>query len=102
MTAGDGCPSPISLPALDVILLAELLADLDGVVRSPGHSSAVRAALASYCAETRLFDAGCLIDRISVFAEHLAELTAGIDRTADADAAVADNIDEDAEEGSAR
>lgn len=89
---------PITLAAFDVILLAELLGDLDGFLRSPDHHDAIWAALRSYCARTAGCDAGHLVDAVSLFARHLGELIAHVDRGEAAYAAVADLIDEDCDE----
>jgi hypothetical protein len=88
-----------SLPAIDVVVLAELLGDLDGFLRSPHHTETIWAQLRDYCARDCQFDPGYLIDTVSIFAEHLGELTARIDRSDAAYWAVADRIDADRDEG---
>lgn len=89
----------LTLPAIDVVLLAELLGDLDAFLRSPHHHEAIWAQLRDYCARNCQFDPGYLIDTVSIFAEHLGELTAEINRADAAYWAVAEGIDPHCDEG---
>jgi hypothetical protein len=102
MTKPDNQPpahESLTLASIDVVLLAELLDDLDGFLRSPHHHEAIWAQLRDYCARNCQFDPGYLIDTVSIFAEHLGELTAEVDHTDAAYWAVAEGIDPDCDEG---
>lgn len=80
MTIPDASSTPITLAVREVVLLAELLADLDGFLRSPAHHADIWAALRDYCTGSGLLDAGYLIDAVGLFAGQLEKLIEGLDR----------------------
>jgi hypothetical protein len=66
-------PRSLTLPAADVVLLAELLDDVDEFLRSSGG---IVAELRAFAAQPGRPDAGCLIDAVSFNAAHLRRLLA--------------------------
>ena len=67
-------PRSLTLPAADVVLLAELLDDVDEFLRS--SSGGVFAELRAFAARPGRPDAGYLIDAVSFNAAHLRRLVA--------------------------
>ena len=74
-------PRSLTLPAADVVLLAELLNDVDEFLRS---SDGVFAELRAFAAQPGRPDAGYLIDAVSFTTAHLRRLLAASGDAADA------------------
>ncbi|MHB8341840.1 MAG: hypothetical protein ACYDB7_11815 [Mycobacteriales bacterium] len=68
-------PAPVVLPWIEVVLLAEVLADVDEFFHSPEHFPRVWAELRSYGAAPGRPDAGYLVDAVGLHADRLRELT---------------------------
>lgn len=89
-------PPPVTLPAITVILLAELLSQLDEFLRaSPLTAGDLSDFLATRGRASPMFSANNIIDDISFTAAHLRAITGGIDKHAAENAHIADNLGED-------
>lgn len=75
----------VTLPAGEVARLAELLDDLDELLRSPRVHDVVWSVLRAHAAEPGRPDAGYLIDMVSFSAMRLRAVMATIGSDADAD-----------------
>jgi hypothetical protein len=99
MTADD-TPRPITLPAITVIQLADLLTELDEFLRSGSTASdALAAYLASRGHLSPGYQVSLLIDDVSFTAAHLRSLTDGIDKAAAEHAHLAGYFGEDHQQG---
>ncbi|MDA8322944.1 MAG: hypothetical protein M0030_24490 [Actinomycetota bacterium] len=95
MTTGDP-PPPVTLPAITVILLAELLTQLDDFLRSsPLAADDLADFLGARHRASPDFSANNLIDDVSFTAAHLRAIASGIDRHAAEHAHIADYLGED-------
>jgi hypothetical protein len=92
---------PITLPALTVIMLADLLTELDEFLRSGGTIAANLAGFLDRNGHSHPGFAACnLIDEVSFTAAHLRKLTHGIDKAAAESAYLADHLGEEYQPGS--
>lgn len=72
-------PLQISLPAADVMLLAELLSHLDEFLRSPRHGPVIWQQLQAFARPPVHPDAGWTVDMVSFLAAALRKLAADAD-----------------------
>lgn len=94
MTTGDP-PPPVTLPAITVILLAELLTQLDDFLRrSPLTADDLAAFLGARHHASPGFSANNLIDDVNFTAAHLRAITSGIDKNAAEYVHIADYLGE--------
>jgi hypothetical protein len=94
MTSDD--PAPVTLPAITVILLAELLTQIDEFLRgSPLITAGLADFLAARGRASPEFAASNTIDDLSFTAAHLRAITSGIDKHAAEYAHIADYLGED-------
>jgi hypothetical protein len=92
---------PITLPALTLITLADLLTELDEFLRSGGTVATNLADFLARNGHTHPGFAACnLIDHVSFTAADLRKLTHGLDKTAAESAYLADHLGEEYQPGS--